>query len=80
MAEVKKLEGCIKIQLLYKVNIEVAVSEGEDGEGEFETHPFEPGVTHEVDVLDDYGDNADIQFGDGSVVFGLQKEHFEVVE
>ena len=34
---------------------------------------------HKVDVFDDHGHCIDIQFGDGSCIYGLSKTAYEVI-
>ena len=41
---------------------------------------FVVGEKLEFDILDDYGDDMDIQFGDGTVSFGVFKDWFEILE
>jgi hypothetical protein len=38
------------------------------------------GEVFEGDLCDDYGERVDFQFGDGSMVFSLDRSLFEIVE
>ena len=40
---------------------------------------FHKGDKHDVDVIDDHGTYVNVQFGDGSMLYGLQKKDFTVV-
>tara|TARA_Y100000310_G_scaffold262645_1_gene272386 strand:+ start:9546 stop:9671 length:126 start_codon:yes stop_codon:yes gene_type:complete len=40
---------------------------------------FNANETMEIDLLDDHGESVDIQFGDGSVAFNVEKAWFETV-
>ena len=41
---------------------------------------FSVGEIFEGDIVDDHGNYVSFQFGDGSMIFGLKKELYEVVE
>jgi hypothetical protein len=38
------------------------------------------GYRFEGDIVDDQGEYVSFQFGDGSMIFGLKKELYEVIE
>lgn len=41
---------------------------------------FKKGEAVDADIVDDDGPFVDLQFGDGSVCYGVQRESFEVIE
>jgi hypothetical protein len=40
---------------------------------------FHAGQEHEIAVFNDFGEYVNLAFGDGSELYGLKKEDFEVV-
>jgi ubiquinone/menaquinone biosynthesis C-methylase UbiE len=63
-----------------EVHLEVVTNYDENNDvADTEQEVFKPNETMEVDVLEDHGDTVDIQFGDGSVAFNVEKTWFEVV-
>ena len=38
------------------------------------------GDDEEVEVIDDHGEYVNVQFGEGSMLFGLKKEDFTIVK
>lgn len=41
---------------------------------------FKIGEEIDVDIISDNGNNIDIQFGDGSVAFGIDKSFVEIID
>ena len=59
------------------------VIESVDDEGETTSQYDETFIKDEVmegDIVDDEGEYVSFQFGDSSMIFGLKKELFEIVE
>jgi len=59
--------------------LEVVVSYDEISDStESEIECFCVGDTADFDIVDDNGDNVDVQFGDGSVSYGVPKRYFKL--
>lgn len=74
-------EGRIIKFIKFIKDAELEVTESYDEEADFaETHTetFRAGESVEADVFDDRGDSVNVQFGDGSVVYGLPKSLIEM--
>ena len=73
----------MKIKFKETAELELVVNFDEKTEtGQFETETFKAGDIEEVDTVSinfDLG-TVDIQFGDGSVAFGVPRHLFEVIE
>tara|TARA_B100001971_G_C17873805_1_gene374584 strand:- start:177 stop:389 length:213 start_codon:yes stop_codon:yes gene_type:complete len=63
-----------------KVHLEIVTNYHADGFTDTEQEHFNANETMEVDIIEDREDGADIQFGDGSVAFNVDKAWFEVLE
>ena len=72
-----------KMNIRFKQNCGFTVIESVDDNGEPTSQYDETFITDEVlegDIVDDEGDYVSFQFGDSSMIFGLKKELFEIVE
>jgi hypothetical protein len=71
----------MKIKFNRKSLIEVVESFDEETETcTTSDETFQAGDIVEGDLLEDFGERINFQFGDGSVVFGLYKKCFEIIE
>lgn len=70
----------MKARFIQDVEIEVVTHYDEEkDEAVTENETFKKGEETEWDVLDDEGERMDVQFGDGSCCYGLDKGCFEVI-
>ena len=71
----------MKIRWLDEIDLTVVTDFDEKNEIADEGFEIvEKGEVNEVDILDDSGEAVDMQFGNGSVAFGVSKECFTVIE
>ena len=70
----------MKIQFTQDVEWEVVEQYDEETQTADSTFElFTEGSVLEVDLIDDYGDNVDIQFGDGSMAYNFPKSYFNKI-
>jgi hypothetical protein len=74
------MEGFVEIKFKddYSCTLIIAYDEKNDCPIE-EDETFPAGSIEEVNILEDYGEYISVQFGDGSCLYGLKKEHFDIV-
>ena len=71
----------MKIKFLKDCGMEIVESYDEVNDtAERYDETFHAGDVVEGDIFNDEGSYVNFQFGDGSCVFGLRKEDFEVIE
>ena len=72
-------EGYYTIQWLADIELELVINYYEDDDyAECENEFFKNGRIDEVDIIDDDGGTVNMQFGDGSICFGVPKTLFSV--
>lgn len=70
----------MKIKFKDETLLEIVESYDEENDHtETKDETFEAGEIHDVDLCDDRGDTINIQFGDGSMCYGLPKDAIEFV-
>jgi hypothetical protein len=71
----------MKVKWLQRVNLTVVESyDAKHDKTEESSEVFEKDEVTEFDIFDDRGETVNIQFGDGSVAYGVPKALYEVVE
>lgn len=64
-------------------NVDLCVVYNYDEEADVADEGFEiveKGEVNEVDILEDKGNAVDMQFGNGSVSFNVEKKWFEIID
>lgn len=70
----------MNIRFVHTCELEVAVDYVmATDEAITEPHTFTPKEIYEIDIFDDHGFCVDLQFGDGSRIYGLNKTAYEEV-
>jgi hypothetical protein len=71
----------MKIQWLDNIDLSVVYNYEEKSDVADEGFEIvKKGEINEVDVLEDKGNTVDMQFGNGSVAFNVQKKWFETID
>lgn len=70
----------MKIKIKKECGFEVVESVDEHDVVQSYDETFKPNEIFEGDIVDDQGEYVSFQFGDGSMIFGLKKELYEVIE
>lgn len=73
--------GFHKLKVIKAFSSDVATHMISEDEANHENEDFKVGEVLEVDILDETDDRyTEIQFGDGSMMYQIPKDHFEVLE